>query len=130
MLRILSSHCSGREVVQLLLTKPILTKRLFAQDELLRSKTLSDTSEHFSITALATAAAAIVLTTPPLERKTTKHFCTFSSREPNSNGLPLFNEVTFFIGDDDDDDDDDDDGNLTIRWYFSSIALTVLSVCL
>ena len=83
--------------------------------------------------------ATIVLTTPPFERKTTKNFCTFSSRESNGNGLPLFKEVTFFIGDDDDDDDDDDDvddddddddGNLIIRWYFSRIALTVLSVCL
>ena len=74
-----------------------------------------------------TAAATIVLTTTHLERKTTKNFCTSSSRERSGNGLPLFNEVSFFIGDDDD-DDDDDDGDLTIQWFFSCIALTALSV--
>ena len=73
-----------------------------------------------------TAAATIVLTTTHLECKTTKNFCTSSSREPSGNGLPLFNEVSFLI--DDDDDDDDDDGDLTIQWYFSCIALTALSV--
>lgn len=68
-----------------------------------------------------TAAATIVSTTTHLERKTTKNFCKSSSREPSGNGLPLFNEVSFFIG-------DDDDGDLTIQWYFSCIALTALSV--
>ena len=71
-----------------------------------------------------TAAATILLTATHLERKTTKNFCTSSSRERSGNGLPLFNEVSFFIGD----DDDDDDGDLTIQWYFSCIALTALSV--
>ena len=74
------------------------------------------------------AAATIVLTTTHLERKTTKNFCTSSSREPSGNGLPLFNEVSFLIGGDDDDDDDDDDGDLTIQWYFSCKALTALLV--
>ena len=46
-------------------------------------------------------------TTLPMERKAAKNFCTFSYREPSSNGLPIFNEVIFFIG-------DDDDGDLTI----------------
>ena len=65
--------------------KHIVTKKPFAQDELLRSRTLSDSSELFSINALATATATIELTIPLFEQKATKNFCTFSSREPSSN---------------------------------------------
>ena len=112
------------------LTKPTLKKRFSAQDELSKSRTLSDSFERLPINVLATATATVVLTTPAFESKATKKFCTFSSREPSSNGLPLFNEVSFFIGDDDDDDDDDHDGDLIVRWYFSCIALTVLLLSL
>ena len=131
-----TSAISGWAVVEAVLTKPILTKRLFTQDELSRSRNLSDSSEPFSINALTSAKITIVLTTP-FERKATKTFCTFSSSESGSNGLPVFNKVSFFIAAaaaaaaaDDDDDDDDDDGDLTIRWYFSRITLTALSVSL
>ena len=74
------SEISGRVVVQAVFTKPILTKRLFARCELSLTKTLSDSSELFSISVLATATTATVFATP-FERKVSKNLFTFSSKE-------------------------------------------------
>ena len=67
----------GQAVVQALLKRYILTKRLFAKNELSRSRTLNYSSELFLINALAIATTALVLTTPPFERRATKNFLHF-----------------------------------------------------
>lgn len=71
------SRISAWMVVQALLTKPILTKRLFVQSKLSRSKTLRDSSELFAISALATATAATLFIRPSFDLKAGTNICTF-----------------------------------------------------
>ena len=69
--------------------KPILQKRLFAQDDESRSMWCNIKCGFLAIRALATNTAATEVMKPPLLRRANKNVWTIWSKFPNKSGRPL-----------------------------------------